>query len=73
MKNKTITRCSDNIPAITWELRRDFGFICKKHLQAMSAAQAILRGVDTYDMTIYDSLNCGKLTRLLKYLKQASC
>ena len=73
MKNKVMVAVAGDTPVITWELRGDFGFICKKHIQAMSAAQEIIRGVDSYDMTIHDSLNCGKLTRLIKYLKQTSC
>lgn len=73
MRNKAITSMAVGTPAVTWELRGNSGFIGRKHLQAMRAAQAILSGVDTYDMTIYDSLNCGKLAGLIRYLRQPSC
>ncbi|MDF2570291.1 MAG: hypothetical protein K0R55_1895 [Sporomusa sp.] len=71
MKGKIVARIQNDAPVIAWELRSDSGFIRKKHMQAMSAAQELLSRVDTYDMTIYDSLNCGKLSRLIDYIKNS--
>jgi hypothetical protein len=45
------------------------GFIQKKHSRAMCVAQELLCKAATSCTTIYDSLNCGKLGRLITYLK----
>lgn len=66
MEKKVIAGIQNLSPAIRWELRSDFDFIRKKHMQAMKAAQELLSNTDTCGMTIYDSLNSGKLSRLIR-------
>ncbi|SMD15566.1 hypothetical protein [Sporomusa malonica] len=72
MEKKVIAGIQNDSPAIEWELRSDFDFIRKKHMQAMKAAQELLSSADTYGTTTYDSLNSGKLSRLIDYVKSGS-
>jgi len=48
------------------------GITWKKHYQVMNEAQELLCKADTSRTTIYDSLNCGKLARLIAYIKNGS-
>lgn len=71
MKNKVIAS-SHNDNSVSVPGLCDFGFTRKRHMQAMSAGQELLNRADTAGTSIYDSLNCGKLTYLIRYLKKGS-
>ncbi|MDF2569744.1 MAG: hypothetical protein K0R55_1348 [Sporomusa sp.] len=72
MKNNVITRIKEDNPVIEWEVHSNSSLAYKKHMQALSAARELISRADTYDITIYDSLNCGKMARLIDYIKNGS-
>jgi hypothetical protein len=48
------------------------GLIYKKYAAAMKNAEELLNKTDSLTKGIYECLNCGKLTRLVKYIKNGS-
>ncbi|WP_371372890.1 hypothetical protein [Sporomusa aerivorans] len=46
------------------------GFFGKKHMVALAEAETLLR--PEYHNSIMDSLNCGKLSKLIYFLKSGS-
>ena len=48
------------------------GITGKKYNQVMNAAQELLYKADATHSAMYESLNCGKLARLLTYFKSGS-
>ena len=72
MENKVIVRNHKECSSTKPELYSEFGFFGKKHAQALSTAQELLCKAETSGTTIYDSLNCGKLSRLITYIKNGS-
>lgn len=47
------------------------GFIGKKHRLALAQAEELLRP-DLQTDNIHDSLNCGKVSRLIRFLKNGA-
>lgn len=72
MGNKITTRMSSDLPGLQWKLSRDCTFIAHKHRQAMKSAKELLTKFDIDSLIISDSLQCGKLTRLLHFIKTGS-
>lgn len=72
MENKVIVRSNKERSVTKQGLYSEFGFFGKKHEQALGAAQELLCKTETSGTTIYDSLNCGKLSRLITYIKNGS-
>jgi hypothetical protein len=54
------------------EASNNFSLNQKKYAVAMRQAEELLSGSDIYAFTIYDSLNCGKLARLINYITNGS-
>ncbi|MBP2637231.1 MAG: hypothetical protein H6Q72_3138 [Firmicutes bacterium] len=48
------------------------GISWKKHDQVMKEAKELLCKADTTHPSIYDSLHCGKLARLIAYINSGS-
>lgn len=72
MENKVLTGTyKKNVGADT-NIDSKAGITWKKHKQVMNAAQELLCKADTTHITIYDSLNCGKLARLIAYINSGS-
>lgn len=47
------------------------GIITNKYMAVMAKAQELLHSSNT-EHTIYDDLNCGKLTRFIRYIRNGS-
>ncbi len=47
------------------------GIIANKYMAAMAKAEELLYGSDIHT-TIYDNLNCGKLSHFIRYIRRGS-
>ncbi|MCM0759441.1 MULTISPECIES: hypothetical protein [Sporomusa] len=45
------------------------GILANKHLAAMARAEELLHTSEAPDRTVADDWNCGKLTRLIRYIR----
>lgn len=72
MENKVITTNYQESTDMESELGNSLGFFAGKHQQAMRGAQELLCKAEVSGANIHDSLNCGKLGRLLAYIKNGS-